>query len=170
MQNHQLSSSSQPWLTDAAITFLAQFLAGQPTAKVLEFGSGGSTIWFAQRTSNLVSVEHNPHWFAQVDAILAALNLTPTRHLLMPPAYYQLGAQWPAASFDLILVDAIERQNCVKHSLHLLKPGGVLMLDNCERPQYQPIYQQLSAWVLTKTVQELPDGTAHYTDWWIKPH
>lgn len=170
MYNHQLTIHSQPWLTIAAIDFLTAFLKTNPTASILEFGSGGSTIWFAQRTPNLISIEHRASWFERVSAVLAELNLQPQRQLLNPPAYYQICTSWLPASFDLILVDAIERLNCIQVSLPLLKPGGVLMLDNCERPAYQAIYQQLAAWPLTRTTQASPDGTTHYTDWWIKPH
>ena len=33
---------------------------------VCEYGSGGSTIYFAKRTTSVVSIEDNPEWYALV--------------------------------------------------------------------------------------------------------
>ena len=46
-----------PWLTREAVDFLASWL--QPSDHGLEWGSGRSTVWLAQRVSRLVSIEHN---------------------------------------------------------------------------------------------------------------
>jgi predicted O-methyltransferase YrrM len=177
MQNRELTIDSRPWLTEQAIEFIENLCRANSNLKILEFGSGGSTIWFAQRTNNLVSIEHNPKWYNLVSQVLE--NLSPkqnsliTRKLLNPPAYYQICAEFPDNYFDLILIDAIERVNCATQAVRILKLGGVLMLDNCERPQYLPIYENLKTWSLTKTqqiVMQNNQGITHYTDWWIKPN
>ena len=187
MQNRQLTAESRPWLTEAAIIFIENLCRENSNLKILEFGSGGSTIWFAQRTKNLVSIEHNPKWYNLVTQVLENLNLSNlnlshlhaepnllvTRKLLNPPAYYQVCAEFADHSFDLILIDALERVNCATQAVRILKPGGVLMLDNCERPQYLPIYENLKNWQLTKTTQVVTQNNqeiTHYTDWWIKPN
>lgn len=190
MQNRQLTADSRPWLTEAAIEFIENLCQTNPNLKILEFGSGGSTIWFAQRTNHLVSIEHNPKWYNSVTQVLEDLNLNnlnlsnlisepnslitqATRKLLSPPAYYQVCAEFSDNYFDLILIDAIERINCAIQAMRILKPGGALMLDNCERPQYLPIYENLKTWPLTKTVQIVTQNNqeiTHYTDWWIKPN
>lgn len=42
-------------------------------------------------------------------------------------------------SFDLIVVDGRSRVACTTRALELLKPhGGILVLDNAERTNYQP--------------------------------
>lgn len=186
MQNKALTINSRPWLTEQAIEFIENLCHKNSNLKILEFGSGGSTIWLAQRTNNLVSIEHNSKWYNLVTPILAKLvpenlalnNLNPkqnslvTRKLLNPPAYYQVCAEFPDSYFDLILIDAIERVNCATQAVRILKPDGVLMLDNCERPQYLPIYENLKTWSLTKTQQIVTQNhqeIIHYTDWWIKP-
>ena len=56
-----------PWLTEGAIEFLEQYLTEHPSAKILEFGTGASTIWFAKRTPNLYSIEHDPSWFTLIN-------------------------------------------------------------------------------------------------------
>jgi len=175
VQNSILTIDSRPWLTDQAINFIEHLCQIKPNLKILEFGSGGSTIWFAQRTNNLVSIEHNPKWYNLVTQVLETLNLNllVTRKLLNPPAYYQICAEFADNYFDLILIDAIERINCTAQAVRILKPGGVLMLDNCERPQYLPIYEKLANWELIKSTQIITQNNqeiTHYTDWWIKPN
>lgn len=53
-----------PWLTRDAIELLEQLI--KPTDVLLEFGSGRSTIWFAQRCRRVISIEHHPHWHKNV--------------------------------------------------------------------------------------------------------
>jgi putative heme iron utilization protein len=45
-----------PWLTKEAILLLERLL--RPDDIGLEFGSGRSTIWFAERVEKLISIEH----------------------------------------------------------------------------------------------------------------
>jgi len=49
-----------PWYTFPAIQFLKDIL--NPTAKVLEYGSGYSTLFFKNKVEKLVTVEHNIDW------------------------------------------------------------------------------------------------------------
>ena len=55
----------RPWLTRAMIENLDTWL--RPDDVGLEFGSGRSTIWFAQKVGHLTSVEHHPGWYAKVN-------------------------------------------------------------------------------------------------------
>src|SRR5215469_11650561 len=53
-----------PWFSYAAIDFLAHYL--QPGMEVCEYGSGGSTIFFARRVKSVFSIEDNSQWFELV--------------------------------------------------------------------------------------------------------
>src|SRR5213075_1346542 len=53
-----------PWFSYAAIDFLEKFL--RPDMTVCEYGSGGSTIFFAQRVKSVFSIEDNAQWFELV--------------------------------------------------------------------------------------------------------
>src|SRR5690348_4410793 len=53
-----------PWITYPAIRFLAGRV--EPHFRVFEFGSGLSTLWWAQRVAHVVSVEHDPAWHRSV--------------------------------------------------------------------------------------------------------
>src|SRR5688500_8981485 len=62
-----------PWITFMAREFLDSALSSQDT--VVEYGSGGSTLYYALRCRTVVSVEHDPDWFDRVQSALAALGV-----------------------------------------------------------------------------------------------
>ncbi len=164
-----------PWLTHKAIIFLDQFMKTRPNAKVLEFGSGSSTLWFAQRTKNLVSVEHAVQWFDEVGKILNANPKCFTvKRIFHTVPYYSVCEDFTDNYFDLILVDGRNRNGCIKHAIRILKRGGVLMLDNAERPYYQPGIKLLEGWKSVSTDQPEPDSCGFTypgwrTNWYTKP-
>src|SRR6185436_12325922 len=53
-----------PWFSYAAIDFLEKHL--REDMSVCEYGSGGSTIFFAKRTKSVFSIENDPQWFQRV--------------------------------------------------------------------------------------------------------
>src|SRR5438874_1854481 len=57
-----------PWIPYPAIRRLAKII--RPEWRVLETGSGNSTLWLAQRVAYLRSVESNSGWYARVGASL----------------------------------------------------------------------------------------------------
>src|SRR5580765_3940650 len=59
-----------PWFSYAAIDFLEEFL--RPHMTVCEYGSGGSTLFFASRTKSVWSIEDNSKWFESVSGRLRA--------------------------------------------------------------------------------------------------
>jgi predicted O-methyltransferase YrrM len=143
---------NQPWLPYMVTTFLDGYL--QPDMQAFEWGSGDSTSWLAERVKRLVSVEHNPEWYARLPDLdnVEKLLVEPEPELVRediadPLAYYSrsLGdvnlKQYATAIrlyelFDLVLVDGRARPSCLLHAHPHVKPGGVLVLDNSDRPYY----------------------------------
>jgi|GEM_PF-749684 predicted O-methyltransferase YrrM len=154
-----------PLLATSAVEFLHKFLTQKPNARVLEFGSGGSTIWFSTYTSNLVSIEHDPKWYEKVKTELKsdpAFNSVDLKFLSKP--YYSVCDEFPDEYFDLILVDGRNRVRCAENSIRILKKGGILMLDDAQRPYYHRVHRLLHDWEYTRTIHP-----ARQTHWWIKP-
>lgn len=56
-------NSALPWITYPAMRFLETRLAGR---RMLEFGSGSSTIWYARHCAEVFSLENDRRWFAHV--------------------------------------------------------------------------------------------------------
>lgn len=126
-----------PYLSVRALNFLESVI--KKSDRILEFGSGGSTIWFAQNAESVVSFEHNPHWYKAVKNRLKELNLNNV-DLRLEPNYIWEGYPGTDGMFDFILVDSVagvstheSRTLCLKTSYLFLKLDGWLLLDDSKK-------------------------------------
>lgn len=125
---------NRPWLSYNAVAILREKLASKP-CRVLEFGSGASTAWFARRAAELHSVENNGDWFAFVKQRLegTAGTATKVQYELRPEkdAYttFRANSDLP---FDIVLIDGPWRRECTQNHFHLIAPNGLLYLDNTD--------------------------------------
>jgi hypothetical protein len=156
-------SPNIPWITFACSRWLGRHL--DTHHKVFEYGSGGSTKWFAERVSELVSVEHNPAWYEKVSKSLRFF-INTTILLRVPslkisefePArsftfeehreldfqdYVESINSFPNNYFDVIFIDGRAREACLKAAIPKLKSGGFVVLDNSERERYVSAYTKL---------------------------
>jgi hypothetical protein len=53
-----------PWIAHGSFVYLENFL--EPKMKVLEFGCGGSTLYFAKNGCDVVSIEDDPKWYFEM--------------------------------------------------------------------------------------------------------
>jgi hypothetical protein len=158
-------SRQVPWIVYGALDWLETYL--HKDMRVLEWGSGGSTLFFSRRVREVVSIEHDPEWYECVSQALDKAGLTNCTYRLSEPRrrpllryapyvawlhnsrtferyrefsfkdYARQCLEYPDEHFDLVLVDGRSRASCLRHAARKLKSGGVLMLDNSERPQYR---------------------------------
>lgn len=140
-----------PWIPFIARAWLSSHL--NPSMRVFEYGSGGSTVFLARRVKEVISVEHDPRWHAKVRAVLVEEQLTNCELLLQEPArqlpddplhvsvrpeyanmsfetYVRKIDRYPDESFDLVLVDGHARTACLLHAVPKVRVGGYLVLDN----------------------------------------
>lgn len=154
----------RPWITFSAIEFLEKHLS--KNMKVFEYGLGGSTLFFAKRVEQVVSVEHEPEWYYQVSELLKENGMTNWEGHLIEPTNDELTERrdpsdylsyvsaankfknksfknyvlsidkYPDKYFDLVLIDGRARTSCLFHSLSKVKRGGYIILDNSDRDYY----------------------------------
>ncbi len=131
-----------PWLTPQANQILTVLI--KPTDIGLEFGSGRSTLWLAQRVRHLTSVEHNTYWYDITQKKLQEKNISNTTYHFIPKedadeeagsntAYVKIGQAITDNSLNFVLVDGIYRGQCCLTVLRKIRPGGLLILDNANR-------------------------------------
>jgi hypothetical protein len=152
-----------PWVTFRAQRFLEGFL--RPDHKVFEYGSGGSTLFFARRVAKLVSVEHDPSWYDLVADKLKGIKEGEVEYHLRPPTpapvssrdpagltsfasgdpryldvsfadYCTAIREYPNRYFDVVMVDGRARPSCVREAVDKIVEGGTLVLDNSDRERY----------------------------------
>lgn len=159
-----VGNTCEPWVARFALIFLDRLLDTE--MKGLEWSTGSSTQWVLMRVKSLISIEHHAKWSKGVAVALG--NIFPEKFLI---ARWQLHAiealpgtkekgpdkedpikfkEYIAAKFlpkekgiyDYISVDGRARVPCFKRALPLLKPeGGIIMLDNSERPEYDEAFK-----------------------------
>jgi hypothetical protein len=116
-----------PWFTYPAIEYLNQLDLSD--LRVLEFGSGCSTLYWARRAREIVSIEDNRSWYERtkprlpgnVDYIHA-----PTRDEIVRAAAALTGP------FDIVVNDGVYRYDCALASRPKLADGGMIILDNSD--------------------------------------
>ena len=121
-----------PWIAYTSINKLQKHLT--KTSRVLEFGSGMSTLWYANQAGQVFSVESYSVWYDKVKKIIEDKKLDNVSYKLsMSDSEYVTFMSDDKEGFDLIMIDGECRSQCVSHAIQRLKPGGVLYLDNSDR-------------------------------------
>lgn len=172
-RNYQVEKIEHlPWITFGAIDFLKSNLSDKMT--VFEWGSGDSTLFFAKRVKQVISIEHGPYWYKKLSKELEReaiknVNLSLVEPVLVDETdslyistdgkyvgkdldklsfedYVKAIDNFPDEYFDMVLVDGRARPGCIRHALPKIKKGGYLLLDNSERPEYQHVLPLLEHW------------------------
>lgn len=166
-------SDELPWINFYARAYLKQHL--RPEFKVFEFGGGGSTLYFCKHVAEVVTVEDNPEWFKILTDTIQAKSYQNWKGFLLTaeplsdprprshenPAdfkssiasmehmtfekYARAIDPFPDEYFDLILVDGRARPSCIQQAIPHLKKGGLLVVDNTERPHYLAFFKETIA-------------------------
>jgi len=178
----------EPWITRDAIRLLDSLLRADDVG--LEYGSGGSTVWLAQRTRSVTAVEAYAYWGSYTQARLDAAGITNAELLLIEgergsaehrAAYVGAKPELEPRSLDYVFVDGDYRGPAMLRGIDLLKPGGLLILDNSNhylpyptrtllrvtRPQsddWQAVSRLVESWRVVWTTNGVWDTTV-----WIKP-
>lgn len=144
---YELRHPDEPWLSPGAVVFLDEEL--KPEMRLFEWGSGRSTVWFANRVKEVVSIEYHKEWAQKVEKMLkdkdvknVDLRYIPLDHPIKDPTpkYYEITPKYvaeiekfPKESLDVIIVDGHYRLTCVDKCKDYLKLGGILVIDNFNR-------------------------------------
>jgi hypothetical protein len=122
-----------PWITYPAIEFIRKRV--KPEMSIFEYGSGGSTTWWANLVSHVVSVEHDREWFKKLIAKKPA-NVELIQIDLIYGGEYSKKIGYYKNQFDVVIVDGRDRVNCIRNCLGALTESGVVILDNSDRSHY----------------------------------
>ena len=127
----ELKHPEHPWLTKDAIKLLEDLIC--PNDIGIEFGSGRSTLWFAERLKHLTSVEDNEVWYTRVSKQIKTSNLSDKVNYVYakePDKYIDQAQKLAESSIDFCLVDGICRDECALTMTQKVRSGGLLVIDN----------------------------------------
>lgn len=125
-----------PELLSQVADRIERFLSFRRQPKVLELGSGWSTIWFSliKKDLQLLSLEHDEDWYEEVRLTFqhAVQGRACPIILTIPQMFPCLMQQMRREYYDLIYIDCIDEQRtaCTYAALSLLKKDGWLVLDD----------------------------------------
>lgn len=122
-----------PWIVPDAIPYL-ESLISDVSSEIVETGSGGSTLWFAERCAKLISFEHNKRFYTVVKKEVA---LHSHVKVIYSPEYPKTGL--PKFDFipGLVFIDGRGRVKSILSAWPQIAKGGYLVLDNANRPKYR---------------------------------
>ena len=119
-----------------------------PNHKVLEFGSGNSTLWFLEKKCWITSFEHSLTWHNVLNDHINSSRYDEdtlnhfSYHISENKTTWEFIDEMGDESFDVVLVDGANefnnRNECIKRSLSKLKKGGWMVLDNSDHPNNWP--------------------------------
>lgn len=138
---YEKEKPDDPWLTRSANEMLDSWLTKSDVG--VEFGSGRSTIWFAKRVGQLISVEHNDEWARHVRRVLSEQNLENVDYRRFSESvgddrgfdseYLGVIDEVDEGSLDFCVVDGVYRELCALKVLEKIRPGGLLIIDDANR-------------------------------------
>jgi hypothetical protein len=121
-----------PWIPYPVIRRLKTIV--QPTWRVIETGSGYSTVWLARRVRSVRSTESDWGWYQRIQEALGRPSNVDYRYVDMsqkPHEYWTISAE-DERSFDLAIVDGLYRDECIQSALRAVRAGGYIYLDNID--------------------------------------
>lgn len=126
-----------PWLTHPALEVIKTW--DLENKLVLEWGSGLSTLWWADKCKYVASIEADGKWFAEVNTRLLDAGLKQKVDLIYRPCnegdqskihFYTDVPKWFQPS--IVIVDGILRYECILKALELPRPL-MLIVDNWQQ-------------------------------------
>lgn len=170
--NRSPLEDERPWVVFSALDFLDKIL--RKDMVVFEFGSGGSSAYFASKTSKVYTVEHERDWFERTSLFMVKRQYNNWIGLLVEPTlkqdrelnddanpdhyasslkefsndsffnYAHSIDKFDDAYFDVVMIDGRARVSCFQQAKSKVKKGGYIILDNSERESYKFIHEHLN--------------------------
>lgn len=133
---------AHPWMLSKEALIIEEILKKKKPKACLEWGSGGSTLYFSRCLENgtsFISIEHNKRWFDR--ARQQVLKNKQVKLCCVSPkkSDFRDYVEFPKKfnqKFDFVLVDGKARIACVMLAVSLLKADGVVVLHDANREYY----------------------------------
>jgi hypothetical protein len=162
----------KPWMMEDQIKLVEKIFLSFDKKKlnVLEWGAGGSTLYFTRFLENHAidytwySIEHRVKWY---NMIVKEINTTKIKLILKKqkpdnPSTINLDhyVHYPRELtnklgvnqyFDFILVDGRARARCLVEAKFLVKPDGIIMLHDAERGKYHYVFPRFTDWKIIES-------------------
>jgi predicted O-methyltransferase YrrM len=129
----ELKYPEYPWIVHEANLFLMSYLKKNHIC--LEWGSGRSTRWIANRCAHITSIEHNDDWYLKTKESLKSFEncLILKKSIKIEDEYTNVIELFEDNSLDICLVDGVERSMCALAVIDKIKSNGIILVDDIDR-------------------------------------
>lgn len=128
-----------PWMTYPFIDFIGPRLTQH--IQLFEYGAGASTLFFSLRVGQVRSVEHDQAFVNELTP-----KLPKNARLMVRSAgeenYVLAINEWEVRP-QVVIVDGLRRVECAAVARTRLAADGVLVLDDAQLPEYEPIHADM---------------------------
>ena len=124
------NSNPLPWLTYSATRYLDNL--DLLNRKVVEFGSGYSSIWWKSRGVKLTSVEDDPNWIAELESF-SDIQISMINNVNEPDSY----KLFLDGKTEIVVIDGLNRRLAANVIIELIKQNELpnlcmLIFDNSD--------------------------------------
>lgn len=135
MWNHTVSDSNNrniPWLTYSFIEFIEPRMSNR--MRILEFGSGYSTMWWGDKCKSIDSLENSKKWYEFINNQKRAAN---NIRIFFVENIDNAVLELCNKEYDVVIVDdSGDRSLHMQQAASVLSDKGVIVLDDSERLEY----------------------------------
>ncbi|MDX2255901.1 MAG: hypothetical protein NW214_10320 [Pseudanabaenaceae cyanobacterium bins.39] len=118
-----------PWYTYPAIEYIRQLDFSHQN--VFEYGSGNSSLFWANIAKSVISVEQDVQWYKKISQAHKLPNLN--IQLIEEEELYINHILTYEQNFDVIIIDGnFSRYKCAQSAIKKLQTGGLIILDNAD--------------------------------------
>lgn len=133
-----------PWWCESAVNLVKERIRQTPDIRVFEWGSGNSTLFWANYAKKIISVEHNLDWYEKMKGLVPEKVRIEYRALEYGGDYCKAILGEPE-KFDIVLIDGRDRVRCAQNCVDRIKENGIIIWDNSDREYYEEGYQYLKS-------------------------
>jgi predicted O-methyltransferase YrrM len=138
---HSPLAQNLPWWSFAAIEVADRLFPGK---RIFEWGSGGSTLRYAQKGAQITAIEDDSAWMAAVQTALEKAGVADRVTMKYTPFDFDQPAQFESSAYahalsdsnyDVVIIDGQdktfrERITCFRHAEPLMQPGSIILVDD----------------------------------------
>lgn len=132
--------SPLPWMNYNTISFLEARLSKD--LSLFEYGSGSSTLFYADLVGEVVSVEDDLRWYNRFKDQLPS-NVKLIHYPQDDKEVYVESIGRQGRNFDVVIVDGSHREACVLYAQQYLSDKGVIIRDDTQGAPTRPEIEQL---------------------------
>jgi len=125
----------RPWINKYAFNKLNSII--NKNSVIAEYGAGKSTLFFAENSLRVYSIESSMVWFesikVQLESFTNVILFHADREKLSLKSYASSLDNVCSEQLDILFIDAYERNLCIESQWSKVKLGGYLIIDDYHR-------------------------------------